>query len=156
MKSSLFFELNSAVNKPSRHFNIVMIYENRECGIAAKHVFDILLDSMPEWDFDYHLWNFDVLALNDIKDAAAEQTRHADFILIATKQDDGLPTGVDSWITEWSSQFTKRRRALVLLQDRHASKDRTKKYLQQVADRTGMDFFSMEAQPPPSPQLLTA
>ena len=131
-------------DKPT--FNVVIIYEDGPTGRRAKHFYDKLIHELEdECEFRLELWNFQVLAVPDFGESAAEAAAQADFVILSSHGKAGLPAEIREWIETWSSLIIDARLALIALVDRSTTRGgtgaSTLAYLRSVANRTGIDSF---------------
>jgi hypothetical protein len=65
-------------------FNVAIIYEDGAAGKRAKHFYDrVIRELVDECDFSLELWSFQVLAVPQIGNWAAEAAAQADFVIIS-------------------------------------------------------------------------
>jgi hypothetical protein len=127
-------------------FKVVIIYEDRPTGRRAKDFYNKLIHELEdECDFSLELWNFQVLAIPEFGESAAEAAARADFVILSLHGKAGLPEEIREWIETWSGLIVDRGPALIALVDK-AVTSRGKStsalaYLRSVANRTGIDFF---------------
>src|SRR3984885_15564638 len=99
-------------------FNITIIYEDGAAGKRAKHFYDrVIRELVDECDFSLELWSFQVLAVPQIGNWAAEAAAQADFVIISMHRKAQLSTQTRDWIERWSGLITDSKSALVALLD---------------------------------------
>jgi hypothetical protein len=132
------WELNE---KP--RFSVVVVYEDRLTGVRAKHFYDSLIEEVEdECDFSLQLWNFQVLASSEIRNSAAQAAARADFVILSLRGNVGLPAETKRWIETWSRLLHNRSAALIVLTKKRRTAASILTYLESVANRKGIAFFS--------------
>ena len=144
--------------KPS--FNVSIVYDERSAATRAMNVFTGLRRRFgDEFDFQCDLWRFDVLELPETLAAALVAGEAADLIIISAHCDSGLPAGVRDWFEQCIAMKAPGSAALVgLLEPPCRSVDvrcPTRRFLQNAADRSLMDFFLHEVDLPRTNPGLT-
>lgn len=82
--------------------NVVMIYEDAEAGRRAKRFSDKLLHMIePRCELVRNLWNFDVLAITNVRNAAAGIARVADLVIVSASGERELSPPVEGWLDLW-------------------------------------------------------
>lgn len=79
--------------------------------------------------------------------AAARDAAKADMIIVATREDDELPTPMQEWMDQWAGNRSTDEGALVAIfnrSDRSGVAPRVRDHLASVARLAHMDFFSSE------------
>jgi hypothetical protein len=80
-------------------FNVAIIYEDGAAGMRAKHFYDrVIRELVDECDFSLELWSFQVLAVPQIGNSAAEAAAQADFVIISMHRKAQLSTQTRDWI----------------------------------------------------------
>src|ERR1700726_3933465 len=128
-------------------FNVAIIYEDGAAGKRAKHFYDrVIRELVDECDFSLELWSFQVLAVPEIGNSAAEAAAQADFVIISMHRKAQLSTETKDWIERWSGLITENKSALVALLAqpgiRRGTIASTLGYLRKVADRKGISFYT--------------
>jgi hypothetical protein len=127
-------------------FNVVIVYEDFAAGKHAQETYDFLVSQLGrDYIFSNQMWKFDVLGNAKMREMAVKDAEAADLIIISTHGTSELPVEVKSWIDRWTSE-KGHAMALVNLVDcqegRETDSAELKEYLQNVAKRAKMDFFS--------------
>ena len=127
-------------------FKVVVIYEDGFTGKRAKHFYDKLTHELEdECAFSLQLWNFQVLAIPEVRELAAESAAQADFVILSLHGKAGLPVEIREWIETWSKLIIGKGPALIALVDKSTTRGGTNAsalaYLKSVAKRTEVDFF---------------
>ena len=128
-------------------FKIAIIYEDSAAGKRAKHFYDrVIRELVDECDFSVELWNFQVLAVSEMGNAAAKAAAQADFVILSMHRKAQLSAQTRDWIERWSGLITDNKSALVALLDQPGMKRgtvaSTLDYLRKVADRNGISFYA--------------
>src|ERR1700674_503421 len=125
-------------------FNVAIIYEDGAAGKRAKLFYDrVIRELVDECDFSLELWSFQVLAVPQIGNSAAEAAAQADFVIISMHRKAQLSTQTRDWIERWSGLITDNKSALVDQPGiRHGTVASTLDYLRKVADRKGISFYT--------------
>ena len=127
-------------------FKVVVIYEDGPTGRRAKHFYDKLIHELEdECAFSLQLWNFQVLAIPELRKSAIESAAQADFVILSLHGKAGLPVDIREWIETWSKLIIGKDLALITLVDKSTTRDGTNAsalpYLKRLAKRTKVDFF---------------
>jgi len=127
-------------------FKVVVIYEDGPTGRRAKHFYDKLIHELEdECAFSLQLWNFQVLAIPELRESAVESAAQADFVILSLHGKAGLPVDIREWIETWSKLIVGKGPALIALVDKSTTRggtnDSALAYLKGVAKRTEVDFF---------------
>jgi hypothetical protein len=128
-------------------FNVAIIYEDGAAGKRAKHFYDrVIRELVDVCDFSLELWSFQVLAVPEIGNSAANAAAQADFVILSMHHKAQFSAQTRDWIERWSGLITDNRSALVALLDQPGIK-RGKvasalDYLRKVADRKGISFYT--------------
>ena len=103
------------------------------------------LELEDECDFSLQLWNFQVLAIPELRKSAIESAAEADFVIVSLHGKAGLPVDIREWIETWSKLIIGKDIALITLVDESTIRDGTNAsaltYLKRLAKRTKVDFF---------------
>ena len=148
VKHSLASNPNQTVgigNRPT--FYVVIIYEDSRAGRRAKYFYDRVIQELEdECDFSLELWNFQVLALPGIGNAAARVAAQADFVILSMHGKSQLSVQTRDWIVRWSGLIADCKPALVALLDSRATGCvtvvSTLDYLRKVADQKNISFYA--------------
>ena len=136
---------------PHRHdepiLKVVIIYEDVRTGTRAKLFYDKLIHELRnECVFSLQLWSFQVLAIPDIRESAADSITQADFVILSLHGKAGLPARMRQWIETWSRQILDRGPALIALVDKSMARSGqnplTLAYLKGVAQTNRVAFFA--------------
>jgi hypothetical protein len=83
-------------------FSVAIIYETVETGKRAKRLSDQLIAEAAAADaFELNLWNFDVLAITEVRNAAASAAAMADLVIFSLSGTSPLPKQAMEWIRMW-------------------------------------------------------
>jgi hypothetical protein len=137
-------------SKPA--FNVVIAYEDFAAGIHAKETYDYLAGQLGrEYQFNNQMWKFDILGNTKMREMAVADAEVADLIIISTHGTGELPAPAKSWIDEWA-KHKGHAMALVNLVDQPSGEAvepaPLKSYLQDVATKAKIDFFSQSSEWP--------
>jgi hypothetical protein len=67
-------------------FKVAIIYEDGPAGKRAKYFYDKMIrELVDECDFSLQLWNFQVLAISEIGNSAAQAAAQADFVYLDSR-----------------------------------------------------------------------
>ena len=72
-------------------------------------------DCGPEGRLIYRWWNFELLAINSLREVACHEAAAADLVIVAAHESDRLAPGITNWITRWLELRQGRSGALVAL-----------------------------------------
>ena len=127
-------------------FKVVIIYEDVPAGRRAKLFYDKLIHALKnECVFSLQLWSFQVLAIPEIRESAADSITQADFVILSLHGKAGLPARMRQWIETWSRQIFDRGPALIALVDKSIAREGqnalTLAYLRGVAQTNRVAFF---------------
>ena len=128
-------------------FKVVIIYEDGSTGKRAKLFYDKLIHQLEgEFVFSLQLWSFQVLAIPEIRKAAANSIAEADLVIFSLRGEAELPPRLRMWIETWPRQIFDRDPMLIALVDKTAARDDrnalTLAYLRDVAQTNRMHFWS--------------
>ena len=128
-------------------FNVVIIYEDRPTGRRAKYFYEKVVRALEDdCDFNLELWNFQVLAISEIGNSAAQVVARADFVILSFHDKAGLPVEIRDWIETCSRLLTDTNAVLIALADKPETRGgvpvSTLAYLRTLAERAGIDFFA--------------
>ena len=124
----------------------MIIYEDFLTRRRAKLFYDKLIHELRnECVFSLQLWSFQVLAIPQIRESAADSITQADFVILSLHGKTRLPASVRQWIETWSRQIFDRGSALIALVDKSMARDDqnalTLAYLRGVAQTNRVAFF---------------
>jgi hypothetical protein len=106
----------------------------------------MIRELVDECDCTLELWNFQVLAIPDIGNSAAEGTAQADFVILAMHDKAELLSQTRDWIERWSRLIDHNKPPLVAPlgqpETRRGTVASILDYLRQVADRKGITFYA--------------
>ena len=127
-------------------FKVVIIYEDGSTGKRAKLFYDKLIHQLEdECVFSLELWSFQVLAIPEIRKAAADSIAEADFVIFSLRGEAELPARLRLWIETLPRQIFDRDPMLIALVDRSTStggwNGLTLAYLRGVAQTNRVTFF---------------
>jgi hypothetical protein len=91
------------------------------------------------------LWNFEAAESREFREAATEDAANAEMLIFSAHNDAQLPGKVMAWLASWLEPEKRHPAALMALFDHggnplksgHAASE----FLEQTANRCGMDFF---------------
>ena len=133
----------------SPSFKVVIAYEDLEAGKHAKRTYDFLTQNLgTECEFSNQMWKFDVLGISKLREIAAKDAAVADVLMISSRGDLGLPTGVKVWIESWLAQGTRAIALVALFHPGFENSRTVRAYLADVARRGGLGFFAQPDQWP--------
>jgi hypothetical protein len=123
-----------------------IVYEDVPTGRRAKLFYDKFIHELKnDCVFSLQLWSFQVLAIPEIRESAADSITQADFVILSLHGETGLPARMRQWIETWSRQISDRGPALIALVDESMAKDgqnaMTLAYLRGVARTSRAAFF---------------
>ena len=123
----------------------VLIYENFEAGLFARW-FSERLVCASDIALKEQMWNFDVLRIREVRNAAASAARKADVVILSVSGRAELPVTIRAWLDLWLWLLDKEHPALVALFESSASRNipSIRAYLSNIARRDGIDFFPHE------------
>jgi hypothetical protein len=139
--------LGGCTDKPV--FKAVLIYENFAPGLRARWFCERLGRTL-EGALEEKMWNFEVLAIRELRNAAASAARNADLLIVSVSSHTELPSTIRAWLDMWVWLLDKNKPALVALFDSSALRNvaSIRGYLSAVAQRGGIDFFPHEITSP--------
>ena len=122
----------------------VLIYQNLDAGLLAKCFCNSLeRDLGVICQLNDRVWRFDVLAIPEVRNAAASAAAKADLVIISNADCTELPGKVEEWLEMWMWLIDQTNPALLALfgSPRNESEPVRKK-LQRITHNNGIDFFS--------------
>ena len=127
-------------------FKVVIVYEDVPTGRRAKLFYDKFIHELKNGCvFSLQLWSFQVLAIPEIRESAADSITQADFVILSLHGEGGIPSRMRQWIETWSGQISDRGPALIALVDKSMAEDGqnalTLAYLRGVARTNRAAFF---------------
>lgn len=135
-------------------FNVLIAYDSRAAGVKGMNLFKSLVHEMGgQIEVHCELWRFDVLALNEAREAALGAGRVADLIIVSVCDHGGLPQSVKAWLDRCVDGRAAGALAIagLLTPDESAeasSPGRTRQYLEHLGDRNLFRVFLDPAIPP--------
>src|SRR6266702_5644572 len=131
----------------------VVAYNNFDSGIRAKEILDRLARALgSQLTMNISMWKFDVLELDKLQDLAANDAVEADIIIISTSGAGELSPGVQQWVERWLCRKQPESSAFVSLNeadpDGTAESPAVSEYLQTIANRGNLSFFSQRGNLP--------
>ena len=125
---------------------VVIIYEDGPTGKRAKLFYDKLIHQLEdECAFSLQLWSFQVLAIPEIRKAAADSIAEADFVIFSLRGEAELPPRLRMCIETLPRQIFDRDPMLIALVDKTTARDDrnalTLAYLRDVAQTNRMLFL---------------
>lgn len=120
----------------------VLIHENFAVGVRARRFFEELTHRSNQ-TLKEQMWNFDVLGIREMRNAAASAARKSDVVVVAVSGQQDLPGSVQAWLDMWLWLLEDEKPVLVALFDSPSGPDNTRirAHLSCVAARAGVDFF---------------
>ena len=80
-------------------FSVVIIYQDPDTGRRAKCFYDKMTHEVgEECDFSLELWNFEMLAIPEMRDSSAQAAAQADFLVLSFHGNAELPAQTRYWI----------------------------------------------------------
>lgn len=137
-------ESRALLNGIPPELNIVMLYEDADAGRCAKRFSDKLLFEIGlQCECARNLWSFDVLAITNVRNAAAGIARSADLVIVSASGERELSPQVEKWLDMWVWLIDGGNPALVALFQNadggYARKIRTD--LRALAEKKRLPFF---------------
>lgn len=141
---------NTDLNKPSLEgrsdqpvFQAVMLYENFAAGLDAWRFCKQLVRKLDS-AIQQQMWNFHVLGIHEVRNAAVHAATKADMVIISVSGHSELPANVRDWLDLWLWLGEPVDSALVTLFDSPGAPAvaTTCTYLQSMARRARIEFFS--------------
>ena len=137
-------------------FDVVIAYEDFETGKHAKRTYDFLTEHLHhECTFTNQMWKFDVLAMPNLRQMAAQDAAQADIIIISCHGATALPAEVKAWIELWINEDSHPVALVALFDENLTDTPETqtmRSYLEQVAQRGMMEFFAQPSGNSTAPQ----
>jgi len=149
MENSSHTEAKRALDLDERStFSVVIIYQDRDTGRRAKYFYDKMTHEVDEeCDFSLELWNFEMLAIPEMRDSSAQAAAQADFLVLSFRGNAELPAQTRYWIERWSRLSADGNPALVALVEKpktgRGTAVSTLAYLRSVAAKKGIAFSSI-------------
>ena len=98
--------------------NVLMVYEDFESGLRAKHLYDRISHQMKqECIVNQSMWKVDVLLIQSLGAIAGEDAAMADIIILSLRGDRELCKTLNDWMEHWVCTTPVQRKALVALFD---------------------------------------
>jgi hypothetical protein len=90
-----------------------------------------------------HVWLFNTLRLQELREIAAEEASASDLIIISAHGSEHLPDEVEGWIELWVRQVGGHPTVLLALLDpaKEDNSNPLQAHLQEIASRGGMEFL---------------
>jgi hypothetical protein len=125
-------------------FRAVLIYQDLAAGKRANEFCDKLARRLEDdCGISQQMWNFNVLAVPEIRNIAASAAAAADIVVLSISSATALPAKVKEWIEMWLWLVDLTRPALVaLFGSPSGTNEAVVAYLRNAARRKGIDFFS--------------
>jgi hypothetical protein len=126
---------------------VVIAYETLDAALRAKEMSERL---KAELNSSCEVWSMESLAHLPLRQLAATAASEADIVVIAARNAQALPLHLKDWIEDWLVRKKPGPTALVALYDEEQEAPRETPqgspslgtYLDLIAERGGMDFFS--------------
>jgi hypothetical protein len=136
-------------------FSLTIIYESMEAGKRAKRLSDqLIVQAAAERAFELNLWNFDVLGIPEVRNAAASAAAIADIVILSMSGTIPLPERTVEWVEMWTWLIDGRRPAVVALFAAHNPRCAAiQTYLRRSAYSKKLDFFPIMNIAATDPQL---
>jgi len=131
----------------------VVAYDSFDSGMRAKEILNRLARALgSQLTLNITMWKFDVLEFDKLQDMAANDAAEADIIIISTSGAGELCPGVQRWVERWLSRKQRESSTFVSLNeadpDGTAESPAVSEYLQTIASRGNMSFFSQRGNLP--------
>ena len=144
-------------DQPLEHssmFKTVLIHENFAVGERARRFFKGITHRSDK-TLKEQMWNFDVLAIREMRNAAASAARKSDVVVVAVSGQQDLPGMVRAWLDMWLWLLEDEQPVLVALFDSPSGPDnaRIRGHLSCFAARAGIDFLWAHRQVSLSPVI---
>jgi hypothetical protein len=127
-------------------FRVVTVYEDFRTARQAKQAYNFLATNLThEWQVTSQMWKFDLLRIPELRELAAEDAALADLIIVSCHGDGELSADVRTWIEMWLGYKADAVALVALLDCPPGQAERaqaTQAYLERVAQRAHMDFFT--------------
>jgi hypothetical protein len=126
--------------------SVVVIYDDRLTRARALRACDFLVSQI--WDrveLDFHWWRSDFLKDPQLAEAAAQDARTADFLIVCSRDPEELSPTLESWIETWIDKRAGSRGALIDLTNLRAMGSELlprESLLRQVAQRGKFDYLT--------------
>ena len=128
---------------------IVMICEDDACAGCARNFAGEVLDGNGGGITRF--WNFEVLCLTDVCDAAASAAAVADFVVFSASGKRELSSGMRDWLETWECRIDEKTPALVAFFNDSNSGGRAagniRTGLHAIAERHCMEFVAFNLDP---------
>jgi hypothetical protein len=127
-------------------FRVVIVYEDFITAKRAKQAYEFLVANLTrEWRVVCQMWKFELLRLPALRRLAAEDAALADVIIVSCRAEGELPADLRAWVKMWLDYKGDNVALIALLdcppgQAEHAQA--TQAYLERIAQRAHMEFFS--------------
>jgi hypothetical protein len=147
---------SQTIHVENASIKIVIAYDSAATARRAEAMYKRLAQRLgDDFDFEQRLWRFDLLEEETLRAEAAKDAADADIVIVATNDDHKLPEGVQSWLESSVQQHAGGAALVALLEHPSAP---VQPYLEDVARRSGMDFFAQSSAEEGAvhPALLTA
>lgn len=120
----------------------VLIHENFAVGVRARRFFEGLARASDE-TLEEKTWNFEVLGIRELRNAAASAARRSDVVAVAMSGQKDLPATVQAWLDMWLWLLEDEKPALLALFDSPSGPNTAPvhAHLSCIAARAGIDFF---------------
>ena len=130
-------------------FNVLVAYDDAAMGLRAKHLLESVARTLePDCELVLGLWKFSMLQLPALADGAADDAAAANLIILALREDNGVPRAVKDWIESWLTRRVGAEGALVLLldpaRDTATAVTPTHFYLHDVGRRGNLEVFALK------------
>jgi hypothetical protein len=130
-------------------FKTVLIYENFAAGVRAQRFCERLARALDS-TLEEQMWNFDVLGIREVRNAAAGVARKADVVILSVSGRTALPGTIRAWLDMWLGLLEKENPALIALFESSSPRSIASihAYLRGIARRAGIDFFPHDVSSP--------
>jgi hypothetical protein len=140
---------------------IVILYSDRNNGHEAMRACDRAVKGFQDEDcFEIRLWRLDLLDNPNIRDEANRDVAAADMVVVSVGDVCACLESFQRWAQQWPAAQRGTRRALVSFRSGanggSKSASRTENFLQDLAQRKGMDFLCNHSPSDSSPGALPA
>ncbi|NBV23981.1 MAG: hypothetical protein EBS05_18945 [Proteobacteria bacterium] len=136
----------SCLDKPA--FNVLVAYDEVAMGVRAKHVLDSITRTLEaECKIVVNLWKFSMLQRVELADSAVLEAVVANLIILALREDNGVPKETKAWIETWLQRRAGAAGALVLVfdpaQNSSTAVSPIHRQLLEVGERGKLDVFAL-------------
>ena len=127
----------------AQKFSVTIIYESVEAGKRAKRLSDqLVVKAAANGAFELNLWNFGVLGIPEVRNAAASSAALADLVILSMGGAVPLPKQAVEWVKMWTWLIDGHKPAVVaLFAAQHPECAAIGAYLRRSTVSKKLDFF---------------